>query len=212
VRASVVLADDHPLVLSALQQLLEAEPGYRVAAKCLNGREALQAVREHQPDLLVLDLRMPEMGALDVLRALNEERRPVRTVILTAALGEDEVLEALRLGARGVVLKDMAPRLLLQCLQKVLAGEQWLEKESVGRALEKLFRREAASAELSSTLTARELEVVRLVAGGLRNKEIAETLSITVGTVKLHLHRIYQKLAVDGRVELTILAREKGLL
>ena len=208
----IVVADDHHLVLAGLEQLLSGEPGYEVVAACSNGREALEAVRRHQPELLVLDLRMPEMNALEVLRALQEEQQPVRSIILTAGLHEDEVLEALRLGVRGVVLKDMAPRLLLQCVRKVLAGEQWLEKESVGRALDRLFRREAASADLSSQLTPREMEVVKMAASGMRNKEIAEKLFITVGTVKLHLHRIYEKLGVEGRVELTILARNKGLL
>lgn len=210
--AKIVVADDHPLVLAGLTQLLEGVGGYEVAASCTNGSETIKAVLDHRPDLLVVDLRMPDMNALEVMRALNEQSAGVRTVILTAALHEDEVLEALRLGVRGVVLKDMAPRLLLQCVQKVLEGEQWLEKESVGRALDKIFRREAASVELGTLLTQREMEVVKMAAAGMRNKEIAGKLFITVGTVKLHLHRIYEKLGVDGRVELTILARDKGLL
>ena len=208
----VVIADDHPLVLAGLRQLLESADSLEVVATCETGAQAVEAVRKHEPDLLIVDLRMPDMDGLAVLRSLRELKNPPRPIVLTAALGEDEVLEALRLGARGVVLKDMAPRLLLQCVRKVMEGEQWLEKESVGRALEKLFRRESATAELGTRLTPRELEIARMVAQGMRNKEIADKLFITVGTVKLHIHRIYEKLGVEGRVELTIFAREKGLV
>jgi DNA-binding NarL/FixJ family response regulator len=211
-RRTVVLADDHPLILNGLEQLFTAEPEYEVVARCSDGRQALDAARRYKPHLLILDLRMPELTALDVLRALKDDALETRSIVLTASVNEDEVLEALRLGARGVVLKDMAPRLLMQCVRKVEAGERWLEKESVGRALDKLFRREAATSEFSAQLTAREMEIVKMVASGLRNKEIAERLFITEGTVKMHLHRIYRKVGVEGRVPLTILAREKGLV
>jgi two-component system, NarL family, nitrate/nitrite response regulator NarL len=208
----LVLADDHPLVLAGLENLFLLEQDLQVLASCSDGEQALRAVRELRPDVLVLDLRMPGKDGLAVLRAMWDERLTTRVVILTAALDEDEVLEAIRLGARGMVLKEMAPRLLVDCVRKVHAGEEWLEKHSVTRALEKTLKREAGRQEVSAVLTPREMELVRLVAGGLRNKQIAQRLFISEGTVKVHLHSIYEKLHVGGRLALMLYAQEKGLV
>lgn len=207
----LVLADDHPLVLEGLESLLSREGDFLILASCATGRETLQAVREHRPDLLVLDLRMPGGGGLEVLKGLREEGLDTRVVVLTAGLEEEEVLQAIRLGVRGMVLKEMAPRLLVQCLRKVHAGGQWLEKESVGKALEHMLQREAGARELSQTLTTREADVVRMVVQGLRNKEIAERLFVSEGTVKVHLHNIYEKLDIDGRMALVMWARDREI-
>jgi DNA-binding NarL/FixJ family response regulator len=209
---SLVLADDHPLLLDGLENLFGLEQDIQVLARCGDGVEALRAVREHQPDILILDLRMPRMDGVAVLRAMKQEKLRTRVVLLTVALDEDEVLEAIRLGVRGVVLKEMAPQLIVQCVRKVHAGEEWLERTSVGRALEKMLRREAGAQQIAGLLTPREIEIVRLVASGRRNKQIAGVLSIGEGTVKLHLHNIYEKLHVDGRVALTLYAQGKGLV
>ncbi len=208
----VVVADDHPIILDGLERLFQAEKDLAVVARCLNGDDALRAVRQHRPDVLVLDIRMPGRDGLSVLRDLARERLPTRIVLLTAALDEEEVLEAIRLGARGVVLKEMAPQLLVQCVRKVHAGEQWIEKRSFSRALDKLLRREAGTRAAASVLTPREIEIVRMVATGLRNKQIAGKLSISEGTVKIHLHNTYEKLQVAGRFELGAYARDKGLV
>jgi DNA-binding NarL/FixJ family response regulator len=117
----LVLADDHPMMLAGLEQLLGLERDFVIVAKCTNGEEALQSVCDHQPDVLVLDLQMPGKHGLAVLRELQSKRLPTRTVILTAALDEDEVIEAMRLGVRGIVLKHMAPRLLVECIRAVHA-------------------------------------------------------------------------------------------
>lgn len=209
---SVVLADDHPLLLDGLEKLFRLKKDIRVLARCGDGVETLRAVREHQPDILILDLRMPRMDGVAVLRAMKEEKLRTRVVLLTVALDEDEVLEAIRLGVRGVVLKEMASQLIVECVRKVHAGGEWLERSSVARALEKMLRREAGMQQIAGLLTPREIEIVRLVASGRRNKEIAGKLSIGEGTVKLHLHNIYQKLHVDGRVALTLYAQDKGLV
>jgi DNA-binding NarL/FixJ family response regulator len=209
---SLVLADDHPLLLDGLENLFRLEKDIQVLARCGDGVEALRAVREHQPDILILDLRMPRMDGVAVLRAMKKEKLRTRVVLLTVALDEDEVLEAIRLGVRGVVLKEMAPQLMVQCVRKVHAGGEWLERSSVARALDKMLRREAGAQQIAGLLTPREIEIVRLVASGRRNKEIAEALSIGEGTVKLHLHNIYEKLHVDGRVALTLYAQDKGLV
>ena len=209
---TLVLADDHPLVLDGLVSLFDREEGLKVVARCRDGEETLRAVKVHRPDVLVLDLQMPGKDGLDVLREITKEKLPTRVLILTAGLNEDEVLEATRLGARGVVLKEMAPQLLVQAVRKVAAGEQWLEKRSFGKALEKMLRREAGARQVAGVLTPREIEIVRMVASGLRNQQIADKLHISEGTVKIHLHNIYEKLEVDGRVALTLYARDKGLI
>lgn len=208
---SLVIADDHPLVLGGLEALLATQPDLSVVARCADGEAALEAVERLRPDVLVLDLRMPQMNGLDVLRQLKDKALPTRTVMLTAAIDEDEAVELLRLGVRGVVLKEMAPQLLVQCIRRVHEGGLWIERTSMARALERVLRREDAERAAAAVLTPRELDVVRCVAQGLRNKEIARRLGINEGTVKLHLHHIYEKLGIDGRVALILHAREKGL-
>lgn len=208
---TLVLADDHPIFLSGLEDIFRPEPDFQVLARCLEGQAALGAVRQLKPDVLILDLRMPKMDGLGVLREMQKEKLSTRVVVLTAAPDEDEVLEAIRLGVYGVVLKEMAPRLLVQCIRKVAAGEQWLEKRSVSLALEKLLKREAATRQIAVILTPREIEIVRMVAEGLRNKVIAERLYLSEGTVKAHLHHIYEKLKVNSRLQLARYARDQGL-
>jgi DNA-binding NarL/FixJ family response regulator len=212
VRASrLLIADDHPLVLGGLEALLEDHPEFAVVATCSNGLQAIEAARRHVPDIMVLDLHMPDMDGLAVVRSLQDLRPALRVVLLTAQIHEDQLIESLQLGVHGVVLKDMAPKLLVQCLQRVSAGGQWLEKESAGRAMAKLVRREAKARELATLLTPRETEVTRLVARGRTNREIAAELFIAEGTVKIHLHNIYEKTHVSRRAELVRFAQEYGL-
>jgi DNA-binding NarL/FixJ family response regulator len=208
----LVLADDHPLILDAVEQLFGMEEDVQVLARCMNGEDTLRTVRQQRPDILILDIRMPGNDDLSVLRDIRREKLPTRVVLLTAALDEEEVLAAIRLGVRGVVLKEMAPRLLVQCVRRVHDGGQWLESRLIGRALDRLLRREAGACEVAGLLTARELEIMRMLASGLRNKEIAEKLAISIGTVKIHLHHIYEKLHVSSRLELLRYAQEKGLI
>src|SRR5262249_45439965 len=148
------------------------ERDMQVVARCANGEEALRAVRHGRPDVAVVDIRMPGVDGLAVLRAMHEEKLETRVVFFTAAIGEDDLLEAVRLGVAGVVLKEMVPQLLIQCVRKVHAGEKWLERQSFSRALENMLRREAGTREAARILTAREIDIVRMVAGGLRNREI----------------------------------------
>ena len=207
----LILADDHPLVLDGLENLFRLEPDIQVVARCVSGEESLAAVRRHRQDVLVLDVHMPRKDGLTVLRELHREKLPTKVVLLAAALEEDEVLEALRLGVRGMVLKELAPKMVVQCVRKVHAGEQWIEKQAFSRALDTLLRREAGERETAGVLTPREIEMVRMVARGLRNKEMSEHLAISEGTVKIHLHNIYRKLKVENRVELILYAQSKQL-
>jgi DNA-binding NarL/FixJ family response regulator len=207
----VAIADDHPIVLQGLQQLFERHADFEVVCCSSNGAAALADIRTHRPDVLVLDLRMPEMSGLDVLRTLAAEAVRVHTVLLTAAVADEDVTEAVRLGARGLILKESPPEALLDCVRRVYRGEQWLERETVTRAFQRVLERESSAPGVSTVLTPRETEIVRMVAQGLRNKVIAERLSISEGTVKVHLHNIYDKFGIDGRLELLLIAKEKGI-
>jgi DNA-binding NarL/FixJ family response regulator len=205
----LVLVDDHPIVLDGLEQLFRLEPELEVVARCRDAAAALAAVDRHRPDVLVLDLKMPGGGGIAVLEALAGRPDPPRVVLLTAALDEDELIDAVRLGARGVVLKEMAPQLLLEAVRRVAAGGEWLEEGLGGRAIKRLLARHLAAA---AGLTAREEEIVRLAARGLRNREIGDELHISEGTVKMHLHHVFAKLDCDNRVEMLLRARERGVV
>jgi DNA-binding NarL/FixJ family response regulator len=207
----LVVADDHAVVLRGLEALLALEPDLAVLATCTNGNAAVEAVRKHRPDILLLDLAMPGLDGLGVLAALKKESAPPRVVLLTATIEDDEVLEAMRLGVAGVFLKELPPHLLLECIRNVHAGEQWIEKQSAARALERMLRREVREREVSRVLTPREMEIVRMVAQGMRTGTIAKHLNVAEGTVKTHLHNIYDKLKLDGRVGLMLFAREEGI-
>jgi DNA-binding NarL/FixJ family response regulator len=208
---SLVLADDHPLILNGLTNLLLLEDDLKVLASCTNGVDAIRAVRIHQPDVVVLDICMPGMSGLEVCRKIREDKLPTRLVILTAALKDEDMADAVHLGVHGIVLKEMAPQLLIQCIRKVYTGEQWLERRATRQILEKMLRRETGTREVIDVLTPREIELIRLVAAGLRNKEIADKLFISEGTVKVHLHNIYKKLNVDSRMAILRYVQEKCL-
>jgi DNA-binding NarL/FixJ family response regulator len=207
----VVLADDHPLFLSGLENLLNTEGGFQIVSLCRDGHDALKAVQEHLPDILVLDIRMPGKDGLTVLREIRERDLPVKVVLLSGELSEQDVIRTVRLGVNGIVLKEMAPRLLVQCLRKVSTGAQWLERNSFTRAMEKLLRHGDGLEEMSRVLTGREVEVVKMVGRGLRNREIAEKLFICEGTVKIHLHNVFRKLSVQSRAQLMLYAQSKAL-
>jgi DNA-binding NarL/FixJ family response regulator len=208
----LVLADDHPLILHGLELFLRPEPDFEVLARCQDGFETLRVVRQLRPDILILDIHMPGKDGLAILRELNQAEIPTRVVLLTAVIDEDHLLEAMRLGVSGVVLKEMTVPLLIQCIRKVYAGDQWLERRSIARAMGKMLRREAGAREVAKVLTPREIEIVRLVASGLRNKEIADRLAISEGTVKIHLHRSYEKLEIDSPIALLRYTQAKGLV
>jgi DNA-binding NarL/FixJ family response regulator len=208
----VLLADDHPIVLGGLDQLLSLEPDITVVARCTNGNEALAAIARERPNVAVVDLTMPSRSGIEVLRELQAMRSPVRTVLLTARIEHEQVLEALSLGVAGIVLKESAPLQILDCIRRVAAGGQWIDQVISSRTLDGLLRRQSGAAKAAAVLTAREIEVVRMVARGLRNKEIADLLSITEGTVKAHLRTIFEKLAIDSRMKLIVYAREMRLV
>jgi DNA-binding NarL/FixJ family response regulator len=209
---SVVVADDHPLILDALDNLFSLHDDIHVVAHSRDGNETMEAIRQYLPDILVLDIRMPAKDGMQVLWEISTEKIPTKVVILTAEIDDVQLLDAIRLGVRGIVLKETAPKLLIQCIRTVHDGEMWIERHLESQALEQMARREAGVREASSVLTISEMNVLRLAVKGTRNKDIAEKLFVSEGTIKVHLHNIYQKLKVDGRVALMRYAQDKGLL
>lgn len=201
----ILIADDHPIIVSGLRAIL-AGTDYEVAAAVSRGDEVPAAIAAHAPDIVLLDVSMPGMGGVDVLRAMRgaDDRRIV--VLLTAGLDDGALIEAVELGVNGIVLKEGAHSLLIPCLDAVRDGGRWIETGLLQRALDVALSGGAAPDPLAS-LTERERSIAGLVVRGLRNREIAERLQMNEGNVKVYLHRIYRKLGVGSRTELLLYAR-----
>ncbi|HET9427064.1 MAG TPA: response regulator transcription factor [Allosphingosinicella sp.] len=203
----LLLADDHPLMLSGIEAMLRGT-AYEVVAKANDGVAALEAIPGARPDILVLDLKMPLRNGLDVLRTLRArgDQRPI--VILTADLDDQSLMEAIQLGVNGIIMKEGAENLIVTCLDHVARGERWIERSVLQRALDITLRDGAEPRGALGALAPRERAISRLVGAGLRNREIADELGLSEGTVKVCLHRIYEKLEISNRTELAMLARE----
>lgn len=208
----LIIADPHPIFLLGMERLLSGETSIDVVAFCHTATETVQAVRSEQPDMLILDLGFRDFNGMDVIRGLRRDKLPIKVIILTAALDDEQTLETMRLGVQGILLKSMPAELLPQCIRKVYAGGQWLEKQSLGHALEKMLRRESGARRIATILTERETEIMCLVAQGLSNREIGERVAVGEGTIKVHVHNIYSKLGINNRVDLTLYAQKKGLV
>ena len=206
----IVIADGYPVFLLGLVGLLSDHGKYHVAASCSEAEQTLQAVRSHRPDMLVLDLQLLECDRYGLLRTLQAECIELKVVVLASFLNPDDLLDLIGLGVRGVVLKSMPSELILRCLDVVDAGGEWLERRAASLALRELSNRGVQEAHIADALTDREAQLVRLVAEGLSNREIAARLFISEGTVKTHMHRIFDKLQVKNRVALTLLAAKGG--
>ncbi len=211
----LVIADDHPIFRDGLRRLLEAEPDLKVIGEAKDGAEAVKLARQLKPEILLLDLAMPKHPGLEALRELSTGGGSVRVILLTAAIEKNQIVEALQLGARGVVMKDSATQVLLKAIHTVMAGEYWVNRESVSNLVQYL-RSMVDSADQDAKrkkfgLTPRELEIVSAVVAGFANKEIAEYFRISEDTVKHHLSNIFDKLGVSTRLELALFAVNQSL-
>ena len=204
----LVLVDDHPLILSGLDQVLRAESGFEILAKCETTDEAWSAISAGHPDIVLLDLNLTGPDGYSLMRRLDPTKPPF-VVILTAVSDERMLRDAVLLGARGIVLKATAPRVLETCLRTVAAGGRWLTVNGVDLD-QRVAARRAIEATLRDSLTPREIEIVRLVDQDLDNESIAHRLDISVGTVKIHLHHIFDKLQLRGRQELQANLQARG--
>jgi len=203
---SIVVADDHPMLLDGICGLLVAA-GHDVKARCLDGQQAREAIEQFEPDIAILDIHMPHLSGIDVLREARRDKWRTRIVVLTASLDPQPIMEALQLRVDGLILKGAGGDTMLKCLDRVMEGEQWLDRDAMHQIVDQIGK----PIDRPLELTPRETEVARLVSLGSRNKEIARALDISEGTVKMHLHNLYEKLNVSSRTELAILVRDKGL-
>jgi len=210
----ILLADDHPIFRDGLRRLLEAEPGFRVVGEASNGAEAVAMARKLKPDLLLLDLAMPNHPGLEAVRELGSSDTPTRILLLTAAVEKEQIVEALQLGARGVVLKESATQLLLNSIRAVMAGHYWVGRETISNLvqyLRGLLAPPPMPKQKKFGLTPRELEIVSAVVAGYTNKDIAAHYKISEDTVKHHLSNIFDKLGVSTRLELALFAVHQDL-
>jgi two-component system nitrate/nitrite response regulator NarL len=209
----ILVADDHAIFRDGLRRLLEVADDVQIVGEASNGAECVKMLPKLKPDILLLDLRMPEKDGLAVLEEVNFESLPTRVIVLTAAEDDRDVVRAMRLGARGVVLKQSASDLLLKSIRKVHDGEIWLDNRMTAEVID-AFKKSAESGQRREKplLSEREKEIVQLVAQGFRNREIGEKLFISEQTVKNHLHNIFDKLGVSDRLELALYAIHHRLI
>jgi two-component system nitrate/nitrite response regulator NarL len=198
----VLLIDDHPMIGAALEMLLR-ETDFELLGRARNAAEGNSQLSRQKPDLLLLDVNLPDGSGLDVLRRLSRARSRPKVILLTAGMDEAQLLVAADLEPEGMVLKTSDPGLLIECMEAVVAGQQWIDPEIAQRTRQAQER--AASAP---PLTRRERELIELVRQGLRNRDIAAELGVTEGTVKVYLHAIFDKFRVENRTELALRAAE----
>ncbi len=203
----IAIADDHAIFRDGLRKLLQAEPGFCVVGEAVNGAEAIEVARQLKPDILLLEIAIPRHDGLTVLRELEILSTPTRTLLLVATIGNGQLIEALELGARGVVLKGSATHLLFKGIRTVMTGQYWLGRESVSDVVRALRARQKTMA-----LTPRELQIVAAVVDGCANKDIAQKFRLSEATVKHHLTSVFYKLGVSNRSKLAVFAIENHLV
>src|SRR5437870_4558112 len=211
----IIIADDHELARLGLRTMLEPEPDLQVIGEAATGREAVTLSSQLQPDLVLMDIRMPDLDGLLATRAIKEQLPRTSILIVTLSEDPDYLLEALRVGAAGFVLKDASRREVVAAVRQVLSGESPLDPKLAAQLIRRLAHQTPPKDQLAKhgdELTQRELDVLRLVAEGKTNAEIAQSLFVSVGTVKVHVERIINKLGVSDRTQAAVRAIELGFL
>src|SRR5579863_1573200 len=217
----IVVADDHPIFRDGLCKLLALEEDFEVVAQASDGRQVLDVLQQYQPDILLLDLKMPGLDGLATLQRLQAVKNKTRVIVLTASDDKNEFVQAMKLGTSGIVLKQTATELLIKSIRKVHAGEIWLDSHTTAAVIRQFVAADDSPAPSApqpatrererSPLSQREREIVALVAQGFKNKEMAEKMFISEQTVKNHLHNIFDKLGVSDRLELALYAIHNNL-
>jgi len=203
---AIVIADDHAILRESLTALLQSQPDFNVVGAAANGEEALQLVRQHHPQVLVLDLAMPGSDGFDVLRTLEGAGNRVASVILTGSESQNDYVQVVRLGARGLVLKADRPEKLFAAIRAVAEGELAFSDEIARSVLDAMVSHQKAVPSSMERLSERERQISYMVARGMRNRDIAEELTISENTVKRHLQSIFSKTGSRDRLELAVLA------
>jgi len=217
----IVIADDHPIFRDGLCKLLALEDDFEVVAQASEGREVLDVLQQYEPDILLLDLKMPGLDGLATLQRLQTAKTKTRVIVLTASDDKNEFVQAMKLGTSGIVLKQTATEMLIKSIRKVYAGEIWLDSHTTAEVIRRFVTADeplgappsipAPRERERSPLSQREREIVALVAQGFKNKEMAEKMFISEQTVKNHLHNIFDKLGVSDRLELALYAIHNNL-
>jgi two-component system, NarL family, nitrate/nitrite response regulator NarL len=203
-RIRIVVVDDHPITLAGLHSLLSGERDLAVVARCVDGPEAVRALQTYEPDVLVVDQDMPVMDGVAILKELRAAGNQTPVVLLATA-NNQKLTEALSYDVEGIVFKHSDPKHLIRCLREVHAGRRWLDSSLSG------YVDLPAGGRVLDTLTRRQIEVARAAVSGLSNKELAQRLGVSEGTIKNHLHAIYERLQLDGRLALLLYLKEKAL-
>jgi DNA-binding NarL/FixJ family response regulator len=199
----VLSVDDHPLLHEGIATVIRSQPDMVLAGEASNGRQAVQRFREHKPDVTLMDLRLPDMSGIDAMIAIRSEFPEARVIILTTFAGDAEIQRALEAGARAYLLKSMPPKELVDGIRRVHAGKKLIPPEIAANLAEHYS---------DETLTAREIEVLQQIAGGNRNRDIAEKLFITEETVKVHIKHIMEKLTASDRTQAVAIGVRRGII
>jgi DNA-binding NarL/FixJ family response regulator len=199
----ILSVDDHPLLREGISAMIRSQPDMELVAEASSGKEGLERFRQHRPDVTLMDLRLPDMNGVDTMAAIRTEYPDARIIILTTFEGDVEIQRALEAGARGYLLQSMPPKELLDGIRQVHAGKKRIPPEIVAHLAEHLS---------DETLTSREVEVLKEVAGGNRNRDIAERLFISEETVKVHVKHVMEKLGASDRTEAVAIAIRRGII